>query len=95
MPFSCFFKISDGVDIKPEIIVDLGMIYVRYLKLFNYQYGNKSNIGKLSYNAPQYCFENKGNGTHTSNDAIIMLVRLSETDYFVLGKHLTPGSGRG
>lgn len=87
MSSSCFFKIPDDPGIKPGKIVDLGIIDVCYLKLFNAQYGENSHIGKLLYNAQQQYFENRGKGKYIRDAAVRMLVGSSDADYPILGKN--------
>ena len=58
VPCSCFFRISDDAGVKPEDIVDLGMIDARYLRMYNSSYGDNSPNGELMYKAQRECFEN-------------------------------------
>ena len=46
-----FFIIADNGIIATKDIVDIGMVDMGYLKLFNAHYGEKSKLGDLLYDA--------------------------------------------
>ena len=84
-----FSFISNDTGVTPENIVDIGMVDDYYNKLFNLQYSEDRNVGKLTYDAQQRGFKNKGRGTMIGDDATIMLIGLSDANYPILGKYTT------
>ena len=51
VPCSCFFRISDDAGVNPGEIVDLGMVDVCYLRIYNSCYGEHTPNGNLVYKA--------------------------------------------
>ncbi len=61
-----FFAISDNDKINESEAVDLGMIDVRYWKLFNAKYADDDEIGTALYDAQTQCFKYEGQGVQVS-----------------------------
>ena len=85
LPCSCFFRIADNGFIEHDEIVDIGMIDLRYLKVYNAHYGEESVIGDLIFQAQEECFEHEDFGIKVSNSYLSKLVGENDEEYPKLG----------
>ena len=89
VPCECFFTIADNGRIKSKNIIDVGMVDVRYLKLFNAHYGEDSHLGQLLYDAQQQCFIYENEGILVSEDFAVKLIGDDDDSYPKLGANTT------
>ena len=54
-----FFNIATNALVPNSEIIDIGMVDVRYLKMYNSHYADKGPVGNLMYRAQNECFEHK------------------------------------
>ena len=71
---------------KPDDIVDLGMIEVHYLRMYNSSYGDNSPNVELMFKAQRECFENENMGSLVSEKTMQTLVGDNDTHYPILGR---------
>ena len=72
LPCNHFFKIARDANIPTSQIMDIGMFDVRWLKIFNSNYGEEQNgkpteLAKLLYSAQAQCFASEGKGIQISD----------------------------
>ena len=89
VPCSHFFRIATNISIDSSIIVDVGMVDVRYLKVYNSNYGNSGTVGELMYKAQQEYFENHNKGVLVSDAVASQLKGIDTSDYPILGPNRT------
>lgn len=89
VPCECFFNIAENSSIPSENIVDIGMVDVRYLKLFNAHYGEDTDLGRKLYAAQEQCFMHEGEGTQISPEFMDKLVGSGDSVYPILGRNTT------
>lgn len=81
VPCECFFAISDNGVIANDDAIDMGMIDVRYWKLFNAKYGEDSKVGEALYDAQSQCFKYEGMGTEISEKFADLLAGTEDDEY--------------
>jgi len=84
-----FFTIADNGRIASKDIIDVGMVDVRYLKLFNAHYGEDSHLGQLLYNAQHQCFAYENEGTLVNEEFAMSLLGDDNEMYPKLGANTT------
>ena len=67
-------------------IIDIGMVDVRYLKMYNSHYADRGPVGKLMYRAQNECFQHKNMGVCVTNKFSAQLKGTSVTPYPILGE---------
>ena len=81
VPCTCFFNIADNGLMSPDELIDLSMIDVRYLKTFNSNYGDESDLGEKLYEAQAQCFKYEGLGVHVSEKFVMKLMGAPSDNY--------------
>jgi hypothetical protein len=89
VPCECFFTIANSGKIESNDIIDIGMVDVRYLKLFNAHYGEDNHLGQLLYNAQQQCFTYENEGILVSEEFAMTLIGDDDHTYPKLGPNTT------
>jgi hypothetical protein len=89
VPCECFFTIANSGKIESNDIIDIGMVDVRYLKLFNAHYGEDNHLGQLLYNAQQQCFTYENEGILVSEEFAMTLIGDDDQTYPKLGPNTT------
>ena len=87
VPCSHFFHIATNAMVPNTDIIDIGMVDVRYLKMYNSHYGDKGPVGKLMYRAQNECFDNKNMGVCVTTKFSLQLKGTSDAQYPILGKY--------
>lgn len=87
VPCECFFNIAHNANIPEEEIVDIGMVDVRYLKLYNANYGDDTDLGRQLCKAQEQCFLYEKEGTQISEAFKKKLVGDDDTVYPILGEN--------
>ena len=87
-PVSVFIIADNGI-IESKDIIDVGMVDVRYLKLFNAHYGKDSHLGQLLYDAQQQCFTYENEGTLISEEFAMTLIGDDDQTYPKVGANTT------
>jgi len=95
VPCECFFTIADNGRIESKDIIDVGMVDVKYLKLFHSHYGEDSHLGQLLYDAQQQCFTYENEGTLVSDELAMTLIGDDDQMYPKLGANTTEEDLRG
>ena len=90
VPCSHFFNIATNAKVPTSEIVDIGMVDVRYLKMYNSHYADKGPVGNLMYRAQNECFEHKNLGVCVTNKFSTQLKGTSVTPYPILGENTSP-----
>ena len=68
-------------------ITDIGMVDVRYLKMYNSHYADKGPVGKLMYRAQNECFAHINMGVCVTTKFSSQLKGASDPQYPILGKY--------
>ena len=85
----CSFTIADNGRIASEDIIDVGMVDVWYLKLFNAHYGEDSHLGQILYDAQQQSFAYENEGVLVSEEFAMSLIGDDNNTYPKLGANIT------
>ena len=80
IPCECFFTIMNDITDESNCM-DIGMIDVRYLRVYHANYGEDSEMGNALYNAQEECFLNEHYGTKISTE--LMVSHKVACNYFV------------
>ena len=87
---SSFFKVYANATIPKSHIIDIGMVDVRYLKIYNSHYADNGSVGKLMYHAQKECFDHRNMGVCVTKNFSDQLKGTSVTQYPILGKNKSP-----
>ena len=85
-----FFNIASNARISESQIVDIGMVDVRYLKMYNSHSTNEGPIGDLMYRAQRECFDNHNMRVCVSNNFSQQLKGGYGLELPILGETTTP-----
>ena len=90
VPCPCFFALARSKGLTMEEIVDIGMVDVRYLKLFNAHYGDPGKLGRDILDAQEQCAMYQDLGVQVSTQFAEKLLTVDEEQtYPILGKDTT------
>jgi hypothetical protein len=72
-PCECMFCVFDNGKLSPNEMLDLGMIDVRFWKMYSAFYGDNSLIGKSLMEAQEECFKHENNGIELKHDTCALV----------------------
>ena len=89
VPCRCFARVIDNGSVLPSEMLDIGMIDIRYWKIFNAHYGSDTEIGRSLLEAQKQCFFYEHAGIAVNANVVDKIVGDEKAEYPILGPNTT------